>query len=227
MTARSTPLARMVARAFSIRGSSRALIAMTRPVRGSARRGDRLGALPGVGVVPLRPREGGDDALELGPPHRRLDPVQHPTEGHEADPVVTREIGGRQPGRRADLAGERGGGEGVDEQDQVGAPLGVAEVDVGLAAARRDPPVEPPRRARDVRPHLGELDAVAGSPRQAVAGGGAHLARPHQRSQGFGPGQQLELEGATAVARSGEHPEQPGHLHPGGADHDPPVAQRP
>jgi hypothetical protein len=39
MTPRSTPLARMLASAFMIRGSSRGLIAMTSPVDGSAREG--------------------------------------------------------------------------------------------------------------------------------------------------------------------------------------------
>ena len=117
MTARSTPLARIDARARKHPGVLEGADRDDHPVAGKVRAGIALGTLPGIGVVPLRGREGGDDPLELGLPHPRFDPMKHAAEGDEAHAVMAGEIGGRQASRRADLAGKHGGFEGIDEQD--------------------------------------------------------------------------------------------------------------
>ena len=110
-----------------------------------------------------------EDAIQL-PDARRLarEPVQLAAEAHERNAIAPRQVcrgergGGVHRGVECALVRVLGFGERVEEQDDVGAVLGMLHVYVRDAAARRRAPVDAPYAvAGHERTKIGELDALA------------------------------------------------------------------
>ncbi len=107
------------------------------------------------------------------------EPVQNAAEAHQRDAIAARQIRGGERGGSAHRGVEcallrvLGLGECVEEQDDVGALLGMLHVHVRDAAARGRAPVDSPHAvAGHERTKVGELDALA-----ALAG---NLAAEHR-----------------------------------------------
>src|SRR4029078_11241950 len=105
--------------------------------------------------------------------------------GDEADAILLLDVVRGQRARRLDGEVERaagavpGLGEGVEEDDDVGVPLGMRLVHPRLAAARGRAPVDATDAvAGDERAQVGELDPVAAHARGLAAGERLGLERP-------------------------------------------------
>ncbi len=96
--------------------------------------------LPRVAAPDLAGEQRVDDAVQLGWAGARREPADDAAEAHERDAVAAREVGGRECRGRLDrrveraLLGVLGLRERVEEQHDVGALLGMLDVDVRDAA---------------------------------------------------------------------------------------------
>ena len=118
------------------------------------------------------------------------DPLDVAAEAEEPDAVALAEIGLGQRGGRAHGVVERarrarrGGSERIEEDDDVGAPLGQPIVDEQPAARGGRTPVDSPGTlAGGEEPELRELDAFAGDRSRSAAGHRACRPRPGEPSQ--------------------------------------------
>ena len=149
-SARSKPRARRSISAPAARSSSSGVSAITSAFGGSVRARDDVEVLPCVVEDDLRVEQRVDDPVELRHAGRGQQPVEHAAEADQADAVLVLEVVLDERGRGAHGAVERGLvltarlRERVEEEDDVGVPLGMKLVHPQLAAPRARAPVDPP-----------------------------------------------------------------------------------
>ena len=127
-------------------------------------RRDHLDVAPRVARDHLGVDQRVEHAVGLRAPGRRKHPAQDASEADDADPVAAAQVGGRQRRRRPDGQVDRNRRlcERVEEEDDVGVPLGVVDVRVEGAAPGAHPPVDAPQPVAGlVPPHVGELEALS------------------------------------------------------------------
>ena len=189
--------------------------------RQRARR-DHVDVLPGVAELDAGLEQRVDQAVALDQAAARLEPAQDAAERDEADAVATLEVPAGQRRRCAHGALERAVvlvaaarlGEAVEEEDDVGVPIGVTLVDDELAAAGARPPVD---RAKAIAGHegacVGELEAVGAHARHEVAGGELRVERSDEALQKLGaridlqPVRAIDRDPPRRASRSGRGPE--------------------
>src|SRR5205814_9158107 len=139
--------------------------------------------LPGVAERDLGVQQRLDDPVPLHQPGAGTEPVEDASEVDEPDPIFLEEVALRERGRGADRLVERSAvtsacvDETVQEEAQVGVPLGVELVDPELAAPGAHAPVDPSDPvARDEFTQVGGLEPLALGTRDAVAGEELRLA---------------------------------------------------
>jgi len=114
----------------------------------------------------------------------RLQPPHAAAEGDEPDAVVRGEVRDAECAGGSHRVAEGRDIERVDEEDDVGGPLGVSLVDPGLAEPGGEPPVDgPPVVAGEEPPAVGVLGAGAALAGPMVAAVDAGPGRPHEHGQ--------------------------------------------
>ncbi len=97
-------------------------------------------------------------------------------------------------------------GEGVDEQDDVRAALGVMDVDTRHACPGSSTPVDPALQGADVLlADVRELDAVTSETGDAISSRGADALRTYECLEGQGSGPRLDRHHLGDLAGSDEH----------------------